>query len=463
MGFSAEKKVGLVFFLGIALLAVFTIMLTDINIFKKQYSFDVIFEAVGGLERGDKVTLGGMVVGEVKSLKYERGKIRVTLNIDRDVEIPEDSIFKLGDTGLLGGKRVDIVWGNEDSGFIEPGAEVIGKTSPGLSEAIASLGEAGDKVDEILTSVKDTTDKISRGEGTVGKLITEEGIYNDIRQISDRIVRGEGTIGKLINDAELYNDMKKLFADLKKIIDDNREKVDGIIAELKEATPSVKKTMKNIEEITDKINQGKGTIGKLINEEEFYNDAESTLASVNTASQKLTDMVSKAERIRIYIGAEYAYNERNKHGLTKAYIEIEPSPSKLYRLGVSMLSGEGTEADTTDDPSSEIDAQIGLRFFDNRLTVRGGLLEGRVGGGLDFRIWDRDVIATVEGRDVWSKEKDENIDPFLIRAFVDVNVWWGFYFRVGGDNLLDEPGFYGGAGLRIRDEDIKNLFAFMSI
>jgi len=135
--------------------------------------------------------------------------------------------------------------------------------------------------------------------------------------------------------------------------------------------------MKNIEEITDKINQGKGTIGKLINEEEFYNDAESTLASVNTASQKLTDMVSKAERIRIYIGAEYAYNERNKHGLTKAYIEIEPSPSKLYRLGVSMLSGEGTEADTTDDPSSEIDAQIGLRFFDNRLTVRGGLLEGR--------------------------------------------------------------------------------------
>ena len=463
MGFSAEKKVGLVFFLGIALLAVFTIMLTDINIFKKQYSFDVIFETVGGLERGDKVTLGGMVVGEVKSLKYERGKIRVTLNINRDVEIPEDSIFKLGDTGLLGGKRVDIVWGNEDSGFIEPGAEVIGKTSPGLSEAIASLGEAGDKVDEILTSVKDTTDRISRGEGTVGKLITEEGIYNDIRQISDRIVRGEGTIGKLINDAELYNDMKKLFADLKKIIDDNREKVDGIIAELKEATPSVKKTMKNIEEITDKINQGKGTIGKLINEEEFYNDAESTLASVNTASQKLTDMVSKAERIRIYIGAEYAYNERNKHGLTKAYIEIEPSPSKLYRLGVSMLSGEGTEADTTDDPSSEIDAQIGLRFFDNRLTVRAGILEGRVGGGLDFRIWDRDVIATVEGRDVWSKEKDENIDPFLIRAFVDVNVWWGFYFRVGGDNLLDEPGFYGGAGLRIRDEDIKNLFAFMSI
>lgn len=463
MSFSAEKKVGLVFFLGIALLALFTILLTDINIFKRQYSIDVIFEQVGGLERGDKVTLGGMIVGEVKVLKYERGTIRVVLNINRDVEIPRDSVFKLGDTGLLGGKRVDIIWGNEESGIIEPGAEVIGRPSPGLSEAIASLGEAGDKVDEILTSIKEITAKVSRGEGTVGKLIAEDDIYNDIRRISDRISRGKGTLGKLINDAELYNDLKKLFADLKKIIEENRGKIEEIVAELKDAAPSIKKTMKNLEEITDKINQGKGTIGKLINEEDLYTDAQSTLTSVNTASQKLTDMVSKTERIRIYIGAEYAYNTRNKHGLTKAYIEIEPSPSKLYRLGVSLLSGEGTEAETSDSPHSEIDAQIGLRFFDNRLTIRAGLLEGRMGGGLDFRIWDRDVVATVEGRAVWSKEKDENINPFLLRAYVDVNVWWGFYLRIGGDNLIDEPGFYGGAGLRIRDEDIKNLFAFVSI
>jgi len=82
-------------------------------------------------------------VGEVKSLKYERGKIRVTLNIDRDVEIPEDSIFKLGDTGLLGGKRVDIVWGNEDSGFIEPGAEVTGKNFPGTFRGDCQSGGGG--------------------------------------------------------------------------------------------------------------------------------------------------------------------------------------------------------------------------------------------------------------------------------------------------------------------------------
>ncbi|MFH1038207.1 MAG: MlaD family protein [PVC group bacterium] len=463
MGLSAEKKVGLVFFLGIALLALFTILLTDINIFKKQYTISVAFDQVGGLERGDKVALGGMVVGSVKDLVQAKGKIRVIIAIDRGIKIPRDSIFRLGDIGLLGGKRVDIIWGDESSGFIQKGDEIEGLSSPGLSEAIASLGKAGDNVDQILASIKDTTAKISRGEGTVGKLIAEEDIYNDIRRIANKIAAGEGTVGKLINDRELYNDVRKLFADLQKMVEENRDKVDEIVGELKETTPSIRDTMKNLKEITDKINQGKGTIGKLVNEEEFYTEAQGTLASVNTAGQKLTDMLSKAERLRIYIGAEAAYNTRNQHSLTKAYIQIEPTPSKIYQIGFSLLGGEGTEADRTDDPSTEIDAQIGLRFFDNILTVRGGLLEGRVGGGLDFRIWGEDLVATIEGRDVWSKEKDENIDPFLLRAFIDTHVWWGFYLRLGGDNLLDEPGFYGGGGLRLRDDDIKSLFGFISI
>ncbi len=462
MGISAEKKVGILFFLGVALLAVFTIVLTDIRIFKKQYQVTVTFDQVGGLERGNKVALGGMEVGTVKELSQKKGRIQVVLAIDEAVEIPRDSIFRLGDIGLLGGKRVDIVWGDEETGYLSEGDRIEGKSSPGLSEAISSLGDAGENVDQILVSVRETTEKISRGEGTVGKLINEDDIYRDIRSISERIAAGEGTIGKLVNDPEIYEDLKKLFADLQALVEENRRKVEEIVEQFQEAAPSIKGTSRNLEEITDKINRGQGTIGKLVNEDDLYTDARATLATVDTAGGKLTDMLTKAERVRIFIGADVAYNTRSKRTLTKAYFEIEPTPSKLYMVGFSLLAGEGTEADRTDDPSTEIDAQIGLRFFDNRLTVRGGLLEGRVGGGLDFRIWGEDLVLTVEGRDVWSKEKDENIDPFLLRAYVDTNIWWGFYLRLGGDNLLDEPGFYGGGGLRLRDDDIKALFGFVS-
>jgi len=144
------------------------------------------------------------------------------------------------------------------------------------------------------------------------------------------------------------------------------------------------------------------------------------------------------------------------------YLQIEPNPSKVYRVGVSLLSGENTEAERTDSPDTELDAQIGLRFFSNRLTARAGLLEGRVGGGLDYLIWRDHLLATVEGRDVWTKDKDEHIEPFLLRAGFTVNIWWGFYAYLGADNILDHPGFNGGLGLRIQDEDIKSLFGLIN-
>lgn len=435
MKHSAEMKVGVIFFLALALLITFTLLLSDIHLFKREYGISVTFDSVGGLKKGDKVSLGGMEVGRVEKLSQSEGKIRVDLLINDSNQIPRDSAIKLKDVGLLGGKRVDIHWGNPATGFIQEGDQLLGVTSPGISETIASFGATGAKMEKILAS---------------------------LQEVSDRIARGEGTIGKLVQDESLYNDGKKLFSDLQQTVEENRESLQEAFQSFKDAAPRMEKTTKNLEEITDKINKGKGTIGKLVNDEKVYEDARQTMTSVKTASDKLSRMVAKAERIRVYIGAEGVRNFESKHTLSKVYLQIEPISSKVYRVGVSLLSGEGTEADRTDDPDTELDAQIGLRFFSDRLTVRAGLLEGRVGGGLDYLIWPDRLLATVEGRSVWTKEKDEGIDPFLLRAGFEIRLWWGFYAYLGGDNLLDHPGFNAGLGLRLRDEDIKSLFGLIS-
>ena len=435
MKHSAEMKVGVVFFLALALLITFTLLLSDIHLFKREYGVSVTFDSVGGLKKGDKVSLGGMEVGRVEKLSQSEGKIQVNLLINDDNRIPRDSVIKLEDVGLLGGKRVDIYWGNPAAGFIQAGDQLLGVTSPGISETIASFGATGAKMEKVLAS---------------------------LQEVSDRIARGEGTIGKLVQDEGLYNDGRKLFSDLQQTVAENRESLQKAFQSFQDAAPRMEATMKNLEEITDKINKGKGTIGKLVNDEQVYEDARQTMTAVKTASDKLTRMVAQAEAVRIYIGAEGVYNEWSKRTLSKVYLQIEPTSSKVYRIGVSLLSGEGTEADRTDDPHAELDAQIGLRFFSDRLTVRAGLLEGRIGGGLDYLIWRDHLLATVEGRKVWTKEKDENIDPFLLRAHLSFNIWWGFYGYLGVDNLLDEPGFNAGLGLRLEDEDIKSMFGLIS-
>ena len=458
MALSAEKKVGIVFFLGVAILIVFTVIISDVSFFKRQYRISILFDSVGGLERGDKVAMSGMDVGDVKQLIQDGPRVKVVIAINKDIKVPRDSVIKISDEGLLGGKRLDIAWGDAAGGFIQAGEEVTGVSPPGLSQVIANLGESSKKIDQILSSTREITEKISRGEGTVGKLINDESIFDNARDISEKISSGTGTLGKLINESEIYDDIKKIMAELQKAVEENRKDIRQLVKTLKEAAPRVKKTMGNLEEISEKINKGEGTLGKLVNDQAAYDDARQTMASVKTAGDKLTDIVSRAERIQFYIGGETMYNVDTERFLSKAYVQIEPTPSKVYMVGVSLLTGPGTEAEYTDDPDVEVDAQIGLRFIDDRLTLRAGMLEGRFGGGVDFRIWEKKLIATVEGRSVWTKEKDEGIDPFLLRARLTMDLIWGFYVHAGGDNLLDKAAVNVGAGLRIRDDDIKALF-----
>lgn len=418
MRLSTEMRVGAVFFIGILLLVLFTVVLSDVRIFKKYYTLDVIFDSVGGLEMDDQVTMGGMEIGHVSDLILEEKQIRVRLSLRQGSRIPKSAGFKVGDIGIMGGKRVEISWGEATDAYYGPGEEIRGVTTPGLSEAIGNLGASGAKIEEILASVKTVADRLAQGEGTVGRLLKEEQVYESVKSLT---------------------------------------------GELEEAAPHLKQTLANLEEITTKINAGEGTVGKLINDEGVYESAQETLSSVKTASDKLTAFAAKAERVEFYIGAQSVYNFDTEQSLSKAYIQIEPTSSKVYHVAFSMLAGPGTEAEHTDDPDNEFDAQIGLRFFDDRLTLRGGLLEGRVGGGTDWRIWDRKLVATVEGRDVWTKEKDEGIRPFLLRAYLSADLFWGFYLQVGVDDILDHPAPMAGGGLRIRDDDIKALIGALGI
>jgi phospholipid/cholesterol/gamma-HCH transport system substrate-binding protein len=120
--------------------------------------------------------------------------------------------------------------------------------------------------------------QISSGQGTVGKLIYDDSLYNsalssvsylkdaateakltlaDARRIIDQANAGQGTIGKLIKDDTLYNQTTL--------------------------------AMTNVNEILGKINQGQGSVGKLINDQEFYRNAKLTLQKLDKATEGLED------------------------------------------------------------------------------------------------------------------------------------------------------------------------------
>ena len=384
MAASTEIKVGFVFFLGLGLIVILTIMVGqgELNLNKKTYCIDVLFDSVGGLRKNDTVELSGMEIGRVQSLQIERSKIRVRLRLNKDVKIKSDCEIVIIEKSLLGGRVVSISMG-ESGETVLPGTTLKGKRVPGTTELIAKASKIGEKLETTLTEVES-------------------------------------------------------------------------------AAPVLTSTLETMDRITKRIEEGKGTLGKLVVEEDLYEDVSETLKSARAAADEVAKFTERVEQLKTYIGVDSAYNDDTGQALSKVYLRIEPKPNKLYLIGAAALTGTGTEWDEKDEADLELDLQLGRRFLDNKLTGRIGLFETRVGAGVDYAFNDK-LSLSIEGRDVWTEEKDEGIDPFLMRSRLQYRIWRGLFIHVGADNILDEPAVNFGLRLEYSDEDIKYMLSILNI
>ena len=417
MAISTEVKVGFVFFLGLGLLVILTIIIGqgEISIGKKGYCIDVLFDSVGGLRKNDTVELAGMEVGKVESLRIGEDRISVRLRIDNGVKIRKDSEIVIIEKSLLGGRVVSITMG-EGGEIVPPGATLTGRKLPAATDLIAKASEIGEEFEKTLVELEEIMPKLTS-------------TFEAMEKITKKIEKGEGTLGKLLTEEELYEELSS--------------------------------TIQAMDRITKKVEKGEGTIGKLLTEEELYEDAVETVKSARVAADGIAKLTKRIEKVKTYVGVYSAHNEDTSQTLTKVYVRIEPRPHKFYLIGGAGLTGPGTQWDEKDEADLELDLQLGRRFFNNKLTGRIGLFETRVGAGIDYAFNNR-LSLSVEGRNVWTKEKDENIDPFLLRGRFQCKIWRGFYLHAGADNILDEPGLNLGLRLEYSDEDIKYILGTLS-
>ena len=303
---NTEKKVGIAFFVGIVLLMALTFWVGKIRLFESGYIIKVNFNQIGGLKKGDTVTLAGMKVGRVEDFNIKDNKIQVSLWIKKDIILRQNSIFGINDVSLMGGKYVGITMGTSDSLVLMPGSIVDAKDSYQLDQLFTKAGE------------------ISEG---IGKLV-------------EKIEKGEGTAGKLLSDEELY----KNTAEFMKSAKETSDKAQKIMDEFQEIGTEVKETVKIINKIVKKIDKGEGSVGKLIHDEQLYNDARKVMKSAKTASEDAKDVLGKMREIKTWLGGESVYSIRHGAARNKGYVRIEPSENKYYLVGASKL-GTGNSKD----------------------------------------------------------------------------------------------------------------------
>ena len=297
-------------FMMLLALGYFTIVLGRVKLFETKYPVEVEFADVMGLRKDDNVVLRGMTIGKVRSLKQADNKVLVVAMLDSPVRLKRDYKITIVTTSILGGRYMEIKEGAPgepalDASIMPQGEkpyDLMAEAASAVHEIRQSLNEGGIRtnLERAVASVREISDKINRGDGTLGKLINDDSAYKDLRSIeadiqrvttnlkdiTDKVAKGEGTLGKLIADDSVYTNVQQVASNLREI-SDRLNQGEGTLGKLLSKDDQVYKdvaaTAASLKNLTAKIERGEGLLGKLANDETLYANAKQALGELRQA------------------------------------------------------------------------------------------------------------------------------------------------------------------------------------
>lgn len=308
-----SARVGLFFLIGLALVWVTYESLSSSKLGSKNaYTLVARFQNLKELKAGDDVRMAGVKVGVVQGTRLAGRQAEAVLLIERETRIARDAKAAIAMAGLLGSNYLSLDLGTESAGFLEDGDIVASVDTPDFNAMMSQLGDIGKKIDSAIGQFSGALGGENGGGlfGKVEKLVDENQarigeITTNLQEITDKVNRGDGTLGKLVNDPTGYERLLAVADEIKAAATETKTFItgaQGLIDQVKsgqgtlgtllydvESADNIKVVARNLREISDKINQGQGTLGKLINDETLFLDAQSTLRKVDRAVDGLAD------------------------------------------------------------------------------------------------------------------------------------------------------------------------------
>ena len=306
-------RVGLFFLLGVALAWITFESLSGGQLFKKSgYTLIAPFANLKGLKTGDDILMAGVKIGSVAQTRLGNQRVEAVLKIEPKVSIPADAVASVETSSLLGSQHLAVSFGKSAT-FLKDGDEIQTKNTTDMNEVIAQLGSLGAKLESVADGVSKA---LGGGEGSTSmfskldKIVTENGpklteTIANLQDITAKIKNSEGTIGKLVNDPKLHDELLASVSEIKLAAADARTFMGDaktIVADVKSgkgtlgvllydetAANNIKVTAANLRSISDKINGGQGTLGKLISDDGIYKDLQSTLKKADQMIDGLND------------------------------------------------------------------------------------------------------------------------------------------------------------------------------
>ena len=448
--FSApEFKVGLMVLIVAGIIAGMSLRVSQDPSFlgtSKQAWFYI--DDASGLVKNSAVRMAGINIGIIRDIKLENGQARVEMVLQNEIPLTKSARVEIRPNGILGDKNIEIVSGDPRDPSLRGGEQIL------VVDDRASMDRLLAQVSKITQSLTSIAENIKTGldgetDKPLGRIVKNiENLTNDLAEVS-RAHKTE--VGEIIANVHHITDS------LDEVVNDEGE--DGLKNSLKSASRGLRRlddTMKNIDEITAKINKGQGTIGKLINDDK-------TVESINTAVEGINGLLTAAEKVQTSIDYHSDFLQRSKESKTNLSVRIQPGLDRYYEIGVisdqlgthqqTILTDtvNGVKTTTTEDKRNVAAIKFNALFAKNfyNFTLKGGMIENTGGMGADYFMLKRRLKFSAEAFDF------QNLN---LRASARYTIFHGLYVAAGAEHATtSQPDAFIGAGLFLTNDDLKLL------
>ncbi len=497
-----EEKVGLLVIMALISLTYLTFKAGNLSLRRDRGTvLFADFKQVHGLDKGAQVRIAGVEAGRVKgiTLKKTDGKPRLSMEIFAGIKVQENTRASIQSQGFMGEKYVELMPGEPGGAYLPDGGYIK------VSEDHADFDQLAQQVSVLVKDLKEITGAIRETIATPeGKMALKESFANlkastalvkdfleqNTQQVQSVVgnfqeftanlnnllrenkVNISSTIENLQKLAETLREKAPVLADqvqsttgsLQELISENRDGMREGVKNVNKLVLKLQGTADYLNSVLASIDEGEGTLGKLVKDDALYNDLQSTFGG-------LKSVFETAEAFRLYLGYRVEYFTEFEKSKSYISIKLQPKPDKYYLLEViddfrglsstketNILENGNlttTEEEITED-KFKLSLQIAKRF--HGLVLRGGLIESKGGVGLDyFFMKDKFQLHF----DVW----DFTAEKPHLKCFADYRFGKYFLLNTGVDHLVDSDSlsYFFGAGFSFEDQDLKYLLSKIPI
>lgn len=487
-----ETKVGIFVILGFFMVALTTTVFGNLD-FNSKEGKTVYFRLndATGIREGTPIMYKGIKVGEVQDVTMKNNEIISKVIVYHEFEIPDNVRFNVKQSGFVGQRYVEFEAdptiqsksplqnnyeydGRQNSANMDAVMAKLNDVAAEMTTLLKSFNEvittdeSKNALQDSISNLKDITESVKNIVATNDKNIQE--VIDNAKNMTDMIERiiakNENQLNSSIsNIAEISDTLKTFTASVDKLVANNQGNIDDSLKNLKEITDKVNTTMDEIETITKDINEGKGTLGLLINDEETKKDVKNVVSKM---SSFLGDSNSPNDEngMALYttIGADFLFDAKSVY-TGRGYVQAQfySDPKNFYLIGLSNIPPIAPNSPEYDIYGSKIkysELAISLQYshiFANVFGVRFGVFDNTLGLAADiYPLKNNNLAISLEAYDFNTYQN--SLDVYT-KAYIRWHFYKGIFIQAGVEDIIGNVNrmYMVGAGYRFKPTEIGKV------